>query len=114
MSGGLEPGDPAMSEPASAGTPRSLRSRPRFWLSIGLALIVVLAIALHLPHKPAGGGHPQGSRCGLGACRGRAAAAMWPSTVEGLGNVQAFYTATLAGAGQRCSCSRYSSPRDSW
>jgi membrane fusion protein, multidrug efflux system len=85
-----EPSDSAPAENA-----RSLRSRPRFWLGGIAALAVVLFVALHTTRKPAGAA----TRKVSDAVNVQAATAMRsdvPLTVEGLGTVQAFYTATLA------------------
>ena len=82
-------------EQSEATAPLSLRSRPRLWLGLGAALALVLVIALHTTHKPAGAA----TRKLPDAVAVHAAVASRgdvPVTVEGLGTVQAFYTATLA------------------
>jgi membrane fusion protein, multidrug efflux system len=83
------------SDQAQAAGGRSLRSRPRMWLGAIAALGLVLFVALHTTHKPAGAA----TRKVQDAVTVNAAAATRndvPVTVEGLGTVQAFYTATLA------------------
>lgn len=72
-----------------------LRSRPRVWLSLLAGVILVVVLLARLPHRFAGAA----TRSVPEAVSVHAALAARHDeavTVEGLGTVQAFYTATLA------------------
>ncbi len=81
LSGALRPGQP--------------RSRPRLWLGIAAAIAIVAVVLWRTQHKPAGAATRDVPNAVIVqsavATRGDV-----PVTVEGLGAVQAFYTATLA------------------
>lgn len=69
--------------------------RSRLWLGGCAALGVVLAIFWHISHKPAGAATRRVSDA-VTVQAATAARSDVPVTIEGLGNVQAFYTATLS------------------
>lgn len=78
------------------GTPASsLRSRPRVWLSVLAAVGLVVVLIARVPHRSAGAATRKVTDA-VSVHAATAARRDEPLTVEGLGTVQAFYTATLA------------------
>jgi multidrug efflux system membrane fusion protein len=73
----------------------SLRSRPRLWLSLIAAAVLVVVLVARVPHRSAGAATRKVSDA-VSVHAATAARHNVPVTVEGLGTVQAFYTATLA------------------
>lgn len=73
----------------------SLRSRPRLWLSLIAAVGLVIVLVARVPHRSAGAATRKIADA-VSVHAATAARRDEPVTVEGLGTVQAFYTATLA------------------
>jgi multidrug efflux system membrane fusion protein len=73
----------------------SLRSRPRLWLSLIAAVVLVVVLVARVPHRSAGAATRKVSDA-VAVHAATVARRDVPVTVEGLGTVQAFYTATLA------------------
>lgn len=84
-----------LAERSEATAPRRSRARPRLWLGAVAALGLLLVIALHTTHKPAGAATRKVPDA-VSVQATTASRSDVPVTVEGLGTVQAFYTATLA------------------
>jgi multidrug efflux system membrane fusion protein len=84
--------DRDLSQPAPA---HLLRSRPRLWLSLIAAVGLVIVLVARVPHRSAGAATRKVSDA-VSVHAATAAQRDEPVTVEGLGTVQAFYTATLA------------------
>ncbi len=83
--------DGNLSQPAAG----SLRSRPRLWLTLLAAAGLVLVLIARIPHRSAGAATRKVPEA-VSVHAVAAARRDEPVTVEGLGTVQAFYTATLA------------------
>ena len=83
------------SDLSRAASTHSLRSRPRLWLSLIAAAVLVVVLVARVPHRSAGAATRKVSDA-VSVHAATAARHDVPVTVEGLGTVQAFYTATLA------------------